>query len=186
MASYASGLRGSVVSNVETRARSPASFVVAETLSNIASSSISPVSVEIAAITAGDDTSGASTTTSTGDTSPALKSSCRISKARRCSLPAGSVETPEIPDWSVNAGTAAAISRLADTDRLISGCRITSRTMKFQAPALVRSCSRRRGRNGIRSASIRSPSTLRSAGSRVSAARTATTATEIAPSPRLW
>ena len=91
-----------------------------------------------------------------------------------------------MPDWSVNAGTAAAISRQHDTDRLTSGCRITSRTMKFQAPAVVRSCSRSRGRNGMRSASTRSPSTLRSAGSSVSAASTATTATEIAPRPRLW
>ena len=69
--------------------------------------------------------------------------------------------------------------------RAITGRRMTATTIRHHTPWRALPSAARRPNTGTRSDSIRSPSRLRTAGSSVSAATTATSTARIAPAARL-
>lgn len=117
-----------------------------------------------------------------GDTSPAENSCSRTRKPRLLAIDSGSVSIPNAPRFRPSTGAVAARRNPPERTKLSSGRFITMRVIRLQNLPRFR---RFLPINGSRSESIRSPTTLNIAGSRVSAASMAITATKIAPSPTL-
>ena len=82
-------------------------------------------------------------------------------------------------------GIAATTRTVTVATSAITGRRMTWATIRHQTPRWSVPSWDRRPKTGTRSASIRSPSRLRMAGSSVSAAMTATSTARIAPAARL-